>query len=75
MKALHEGLRLDTRSISVRPVEYSSEQWHSLQVRYIDQVFHGWWKVSDNFVRTMVCNPPPEPPIQLNILVAAGPTT
>jgi len=68
LKALHTGLRLDTRSVSVRLPEWSAAgAWSPLEVRYRNaRVFHGWWQHSEPFVRTILADPPPEPPIRLN---------
>jgi 4'-phosphopantetheinyl transferase len=69
LKALHKGLRLDTRSVVVRLVEDSFDLngWSPLQVRYTDgQVFHGWGQQADGIVRTLVAAPPPHPPIRLD---------
>ena len=67
LKALHEGLRLPTRSVIVEPSEVSArgEGWHALQVHSDSERFHGWWKQEDDFVRTVVSAPPPNPPIRL----------
>ena len=70
LKALHKGLRLDTRSVVVSPVEdlFDLNGWSPLQVHYTDsQVFHGWWQQADDIVRTLVATPPPNPPIRLTI--------
>ncbi len=84
LKALHEGLRLDTRCATVLPSAgwFESKGWSPLQVRYApdrhaggrctadlyseDQVFHGWWRLADNLLRTVVAASPLEPPIPLN---------
>src|SRR5271166_5297169 len=60
LKALHAGLRLDTRCVVVSPVEasYDVNGWSRLLVRYTGerrasgQVFHGWWRCADHIVRT-----------------------
>ena len=70
LKALHEGLRLDTRSVVVSPGEGSFDLngWSPLQVRYTEgQAFHCWWQQADGIVRTLVAAPPPNPPIRLTI--------
>jgi phosphopantetheinyl transferase len=69
LKALHAGLRLDTRSVVVDPATLSTEvcAWRPLTVRYTrDQVFRGWWQTADNMVRTIVAVPPPAQPIPLS---------
>lgn len=70
LKALHAGLRLDTRLVVVSPKDIASSHggWHPLEVRHIDgQVFLGWWQLEGDFVWTMVSAPPPEPPVPLHI--------
>ena len=80
LKALREGLRLDTRSVIVGLTgdklndgpsdnhlsgnESGIHRWNPLQVRCAGgQIFHGWWKNEESFVRTVVANPLPNPPI------------
>lgn len=80
LKALREGLRFDTRSVIVRlGHDWSCDdspdlnQWSPLQVQCVDrQPFHGWWRSKMGIVRTVVANPPPDPPIPL-ILCANSP--
>ena len=68
LKALGEGLRLDTRSVTVSPINgaFNLNGWSPLQVRYADgRTFHGWWQQGHGIVRTLVANPPPDSPILL----------
>jgi len=69
LKALREGLRLDTRSVLVTPgiaPLSESEDWHPLQACFVNgQTFHGWWNQSRGFIRTILADPPPAPPILL----------
>lgn len=68
LKALQEGLRLDTRSVSVRLSGWAGEvdRWYPLQVHCEHgEVFDGWWQKTDNLVRTMVARPKPAMPILL----------
>ena len=70
LKALGEGLRLDTRCVVVRPVEaaFDLSGWSPLQVRHTaGEIFHGWWQRTDGMVRTLVAVPAPASPIRLNI--------
>jgi len=75
LKALQEGLRLDTRSVIVSPVDYydgCTDAWHRLRVSGANgQVFHGWWCHTGDLLRTMVAAPPPVAPILLKIATAA----
>ena len=70
LKALHAGLRLDTNSVEVSLVGGLSDQnedvWGPLHVRYSGaQLFSGWWRSDDQFVRTVVSNPSPNSPRRL----------
>jgi 4'-phosphopantetheinyl transferase len=70
LKALHEGLRLDTRCVMVNPfaTSFDLNGWSPLQVRYTgNKVFHGWWQNTDHILRTVVAAQPLDPPIPLNI--------
>jgi 4'-phosphopantetheinyl transferase len=79
LKALHAGLRLDTRSVVVNigNVSPGGDAWHHLRVRKTDdREFHGWWQSCSDFVRTLVSAPPPDRPVHLQsrnwALSAAG---
>jgi 4'-phosphopantetheinyl transferase len=89
LKALHAGLRLDTRSVSVLPpilgrrrfgsgegcIEQAAfgeqpaeslEPWLRLHVRcHHGQCFHGWWKQTGRFVRTVLATELALPPTLL----------
>lgn len=70
LKALREGLRLDTRSVIVNPLAESCDinGWSPLSVRFAGgRVFQGWWQQTGNIVRTVVADPPPGSPIPLKI--------
>ena len=75
LKALREGLRLDTRSAIVRlgddwSCNNSSDpnRWNPLRVQCSDgQTFHGWWRNTTNIVWTVVANPRPDLPILLDL--------
>jgi len=70
LKALHEGLRLDTRAVEVHlgDVAHDSGGWTPLCVRYSEgRSFHGWWQGNEGMIRTVVADPPPEPPILLEV--------
>ena len=61
LKALRVGLRLDTRSMSVKPSRVSHALaadltvWHPLSIRYSStQTFSGWWRLEADLVRTVV---------------------
>ena len=75
LKALREGLRIDTRSLAVAfpddehapaasEPHSAIDPWRRLQVRCDGgEVFQGWWQSTGQFVRTLVGSPPPLPPI------------
>jgi len=68
LKALREGLRLDTRSVTVSPINggFNLNGWSPLQVRCADgRSFYGWWQQGPGMVRTLVANPAPDSPILL----------
>ncbi len=79
LKALREGLRLDTRSLRVEAAEtqrrdstltsgmtFAADVWHPLCVRFgSDQIFQGWWHHANEGLRTMVATPSPSSPIPL----------
>jgi 4'-phosphopantetheinyl transferase len=75
LKALHAGLRLDTRCVVVSPfaAAYDLNGWSRVLVRYTGgdkaggKVFHGWWQLANNILRTVVAAPPPDSPIPLTI--------
>ncbi len=66
LKALGEGLRLDTRSVEVR-LEPDSDggEWRPLMVLAEDgRSFAGWWCHDQDFVRTLVASPAPNLPLR-----------
>jgi len=68
LKALREGLRLDTRSVVVRPFSESCDRngWSRMLVCCPgSRDFHGWWQLTNNVLRTVVAAPPPDSPILL----------
>jgi 4'-phosphopantetheinyl transferase len=70
LKALHEGLRLDARSVIVSPgnAAFDLHDWSPMEVRQTEgRIFHGWWQHADGIVRTLVAAPPPNPPIRLRV--------
>jgi 4'-phosphopantetheinyl transferase len=76
LKALREGLRLDTRSVSVSFIQGGPDLsgWSPLRVRSCDgQVFRGWWRTADGMLRTVVSDPTPGCPICLGPAKPATP--
>lgn len=69
LKALGEGLRLDTRCVTVTPKQSAdTEGWRPLRVDYVQgQTLHGWWRFFGNMVRTMVASPQPASPVALEL--------
>lgn len=74
LKALHQGLRLDTRCVCVRlvdgllqsgrnarqePLASNPDGWRSLTVHCSDgPIYGGWWRFQDHLVRTVVSDFP-----------------
>ena len=75
LKALREGLRLDTRSVIASPSGPldANDSWQPLQVRYAqdryadDLQFHGWWRQTGDFMRAVVSDTKLAQPIRLAI--------
>ena len=76
LKALREGLRLDTRCMAVTLDTQTDHEhaagvagqyrWRPLEVCYArSEVFHGWWQTTDQLVRTLVGAPAPLAPLFL----------
>ena len=68
LKALREGLRMDTRSVAVVCVAPArgEEQWSHLAVRTeAKEMFEGWWREAGGLVRAMVASSPAAPPVPL----------
>lgn len=59
LKALGEGLRLDTRSVKVRmDGAWAVGGWHPLTVAHEGgRTFAGWWRRDQHLVRTLVSDP------------------
>ena len=74
LKASHEGLRRDTRSVVVKPATLSCrEEWSSIVVHSIEgECFHGWWRERGGEVQTVVADDSFPPPIQLHAPNSAG---
>jgi len=71
LKALREGLRIDTRSVDVvldARTYHDLRQWHPLLVRYSEgEVLHGWWQSAGRLVRTLVALPAPIAPLAITM--------
>ncbi len=68
LKALHEGLRLDTRSVTVDTSLGAPDLsgWSPLRVRHVaGSTFYGWWRATGCRVHTIVASPMPASPICL----------
>ena len=69
LKALHQGLRLDTRLLNVELEQNaeSCDSWSPLQVEYPSNTkFHGCWSRSGEIIRTIVAAAPSLHPIPLD---------
>ncbi len=76
LKSLRDGLRRDTRTVSVTPDTPSLEgHWGRIGVRCADlnRIFQGWWKPAMGFVLTLTADSMPEPPLEISGLTTAHP--
>ena len=73
LKALREGLRLDTRSVLVTipddaPLESADAAWQPLQVLHGEHgVFPGWWRTLGGCVLTIVASIQPRLPLRIDL--------
>jgi 4'-phosphopantetheinyl transferase len=65
LKALRQGLRLDTREVEVRLDCAAGPGWRPLQAHHGARTFAGWWRLEDRHVLTVVTDPPVAPPALL----------
>lgn len=67
LKILREGLRRDTRSVSIQSGFNAQGAWNPWTGRCLQpsQTFHGWWRICDGFVYTLASDQPTAPPNQL----------
>ncbi|HEY1343216.1 MAG TPA: 4'-phosphopantetheinyl transferase superfamily protein [Bryobacteraceae bacterium] len=75
LKALGEGLRLDTRRVAVEigTTAEGVHGWHPLRVRCPGgETLDGWWDSDGELVRTMVASPAPHPPVLFGVLARTG---
>lgn len=72
LKALRQGLRLDTREVEVDLLPGASQGWRGLRVRHGERAFGGWWRLEGRHVLTVVMAPPSAPPALLGSRAAAG---
>lgn len=65
LKALREGLRLDTRSVEVSiPTMPGKQGWFPFSVRYVKnyRTFKGWWRRHGSYLISLASDPPPDVP-------------
>jgi 4'-phosphopantetheinyl transferase len=68
LKALRQGLRADTRDVSIALTERVSGEWRGFQaVCRGGESFSGWWRSDERLVRTIVASPPAPPPVPLRL--------
>ena len=67
LKTLREGLRLDTRSVSVffEKIDFTSE-WFPIKVQVNNAPeLHGWGRIGERFVQTIACEQPTAKPVRI----------
>jgi 4'-phosphopantetheinyl transferase len=66
LKALHCGLRSDTRSVNAAPADFlraRDGEWHRITAEHVSgRTFYGWWRESRGLIRTVVAAPPSRRP-------------
>jgi 4'-phosphopantetheinyl transferase len=65
LKAVRQGLRLDTRDVEVRPSGESAsveEGWRRFSATYSGKQLAGWWRSEGRWVMTAVIDPAGDPP-------------
>jgi 4'-phosphopantetheinyl transferase len=68
LKAMREGLRLDTRSVVVRPEAQQKQGWSTLQAHSRQgDIFHGWWREENGLLRTLVSDCTSGLPVELQL--------
>jgi 4'-phosphopantetheinyl transferase len=73
-KMLGVGLRLDTRSVEVSLLAGEpAGPWNTLEVTCDEgRMFHGWWRLQQNHILTIIASPPPAVPLELATGVSAS---
>jgi 4'-phosphopantetheinyl transferase len=69
LKALRQGLRLDTRDVDVRPSVgslFGDEGWRRFAATYAGGPLAGWWRSEGRWVMTFVIDPASDPPVSVN---------
>jgi 4'-phosphopantetheinyl transferase len=79
LKALREGLRLDTQCVSVTPCaelqssNLNPERWRPMKVSHASKRdFSGWWRVEGGLARTIVSTQPLEIPLRIQMQATAA---
>jgi 4'-phosphopantetheinyl transferase len=68
LKALGEGLRLDTRTVEIAPsVTDSTGLWSTLHIAGDDRIAGGWWRQLGSHVLTIIASPPCDQPVELTL--------
>lgn len=69
LKAMQVGLRVDTRCVTIHPEQGRLlGQWAPLTAHSTAaNRFHGWWRQEDAWLQTLVAEPSPDRPIQLQL--------
>lgn len=69
LKAIRQGLRLDTRDVEVNPSGgnvFGDEGWRRFTATYAGRSLAGWWRSEGRWVVTSVIDPAGNPPVSVD---------
>jgi len=69
LKAIRQGLRLDTRDVEVNPSGenvFGDEGWRRFAATYAGRPLAGWWRSEGRWVMTSVIDPAGNPPVSVD---------
>lgn len=69
LKCLREGLRRDTRSVTVNVNPEQGQGWNSLTVRCLEstKLYYGWWRTANDSVQTIAADARFKEPVELTV--------
>jgi 4'-phosphopantetheinyl transferase len=71
LKALRQGLRRDTRSVSITSIAPGQQDmWGTYEARCLEsaRTFHGWWREREGFIQTVVSTLATVPPNKMEVV-------